>query len=409
MEVIDGTCAGLDVHQKTVVACVRIAAKKQVVREVRTFGTTTSELLALADWLSSHGCTHVALESTGVYGKPVWHGLEGTVELILANARHIRNLPGRKSEVNDATWIADLLAQGLIRGSFVPPAPIQELRDLTRSRKQLVREVGQHTHRIQKVLEDANLKLTEVLSDVLGKSGRAILEAVIAGEADPTTLAPLAGGNRLKASPADLAEALRGRVTEHHRVLLKLHLGQIDALEAAVHEVETRLGVAVAPCQEAVEHLRTMPGVSDTVARVIVAEVGVDMTRFATAGHLISWAGLCPGLHESAGNRLSTRLRKGAPWLKTTLVQAAWAAVRTKTSYLRAQFLRLKTRRGPKKAIMAVAASMLTATYYMLKHNVADHDLGGDYFERQDKTKIVKRLIHKLNALGLQVTVSPAM
>ena len=409
MEVIHVKCGGLEVHQKTVVACVRIAVKSKVVRAVRTFGATTSELLALSDWLSSHGCTHVAMESTGVYWKPVWHVLEGMFELVLANAMHIRNMPGRKSDVNDATWIADLLAHGLIRGSFVPPAPIQDLRDLTRSRKQLVREVGQHTQRIQKVLEDANLKLTEVLSDVLGKSGRAIIEAVIAGEQEPTTLAGLAGGNRLKASPAELAEALRGRVTEHHRFLLKLHLGQIDALEAAVREVEMRLGVALAPFQEAVEHLRTMPGVSDTVARVIVAEVGVDMTRFATAGHLISWAGLCPGLHESAGKRLSTRWRKGAPWLKTTLVQAAWAAVRTKASYLRAQFLRLKTRRGPKKAIMAVAASMLTATSYILQRHVPYQDLGGDYFDRRDKAKVAKRLIQRLTDLGLQVEVSPAV
>ena len=409
MEVIHVKCAGLDGHQKTVVACVRIAVKRKVVRAVRTFGATTSEVLALSDWLSSHGGTQVAMESTGVYWKPVWHVVEGRFELVLANAMHIRNIPGRKSDVHDATWIADLLAHGLIRGSFVPPAPIQDLRDLTRSRKQLVREVGQHTQRIQKVLEAANLKLTEVLTDVLGKSGRAIIEAVIAGEQEPTTLAGLAGGNRLKAAPAELAEALRGRGTEHHRFLLKLHLGQIDALEAAVREVEMRLGVALAPFQEAVEHLRTMPGVSDTVARVIVAEGGVDMTRFATAGHLLSWAGLCPGLPESAGKRLSTRLRKGAPWLKTTLVQAAWAAVRTKASYLRAQFLRLKTRRGPKKAIMAVAASMLTATYSILQRHVPYQDLGGDYFDRRDKAKVAKRLIQRLNALGLQVEVSPAV
>ncbi len=306
--------------------------------------------------------------------------------MLLANAMHIRNIPGRKSDVNDATWIADLLAHGLIRGSFVPPGPIQELRDLTRSRKQLVREVGQHTQRMQKVLEDANLKLTAVLTDVLGQSGRAIIEAVIAGEQEPTKLARLAGGNRLKASPAEFAAALRGRVTEHHRFLLKLHLGQIDALEGAVREVEARLGEALEPFQEAIEHLSTMPGVSYTVARVIVAEVGVAMAQFPTAGHLLSWAGLCPGLHESAGKHLSTRLRKGAPWLKTTLVQAAWAAVRTKGSYLRAQFLRLKSRRGPKKALIAVAASMLRATYYILQRHVPYQDLGGDYFERRDKT-----------------------
>lgn len=296
------------------VACVRSAVKRKVVREVRTFGATTSELLALADWLSSHGGTHGAMESTGGDWKPVWQVLEGAFELSLANAMHLRNIPGRKSDVNDATWIADLLAHGLIRGSFVPPGAIQELRALTRSRKQLVREVAQHTQRIQKVLEEANLKLTEILTDILGKSGRAIIEALGAGEREPTTRAGLAGGNRLTAAPDDLAEALRGRVTAPHRFLLKLHLGQIDALEAAVHELEARLGEALVPFQEAVEHLRTMPGVSHTVARVIIAEVGIEMARFPTAGHLISWAGLCPGLHESAGKRLSTRLRKGAPW-----------------------------------------------------------------------------------------------
>lgn len=408
MEVIHPKCAGLDVHQKTVVACARIASKRKVVQEVKTFGTTTGELLALSDWLSSHGCTHVAMESTGVYWKPVWHVLEGSFELILANAMHIRNIPGRKSDVNDATWIADLLAHGLIRGSFVPPAAIQELRDLTRSRKQLVREVAQHTQRLQKVLEDANIKLTEILTDVLGKSGRAIIEAIVAGEQDPKALASLACGNRLNASRADFINALHGRVTDHHRFMLKLHLGQIDALESAVRELEARVGDALGPFRDAAQLLTTMPGVSDIVARVIIAEVGVDMGRFPTAGHLISWAGLCPGMNESAGKRLSSRIRPGAPWLKATLVQAAWPAARKKDSYLRAQFLRLKSRRGPKKAIIAVAASMLTAAYYMLKNNVPYQDLGADYFDRRDKTKVAKRLIKKLENLGLRVEVSPA-
>jgi transposase len=408
MEVIHPKCAGLDVHQKTVVACARIASKRKVVQEVKTFGTTTGELLALSDWLSSHDCTHVAMESTGVYWKPVWHVLEGSFELILANAMHIRNIPGRKSDVNDATWIADLLAHGLIRGSFVPPAAIQELRDLTRSRKQLVREVAQHTQRLQKVLEDANIKLTEILTDVLGKSGRAIIEAIVAGEQDPKALASLACGNRLNASRADFIAALHGRVTDHHRFMLKLHLGQIDALESAVRELEARVGDALGPFRDAAQLLTTMPGVSDIVARVIIAEVGVDMGRFPTAGHLISWAGLCPGMNESAGKRLSSRIRPGAPWLKATLVQAAWPAARKKDSYLRAQFLRLKSRRGPKKAIIAVAASMLTAAYYMLKNNVPYQDLGADYFDRRDKTKVAKRLIKKLENLGLRVEVSPA-
>jgi transposase len=404
MDIVHPRCAGLDVHQKTVVACARIVAEGAVTQEVRTFGTTTRELLALADWLAARGVTHGAMESTGIFWKPVWHVLEGQFELVLANAMHVRQIPGRKTDVNDATWLADLLAHGLIRGSFVPPAPIHELRDLTRTRKQLVREVAQHTLRLQKILEDANLKLTAVVSDILGVSGRAILTALIAGEQDPERLTDLARG-RLKASRATLVDALHGRVTDHHRFMLQLHLAQIDGLEAAIRTVEARLGEALAPFRAAVERLITMPGVSQTVARVILAEVGLDMTRFPTAGHLVSWAGLCPRLHESAGKRLSNRTRPGAPWLKTTLVQAAWAAVRTQHTYLRAQFLRLKSRRGPKKAILAVAASMLTASYHILKHGVDYRDLGADHFDRRDKAKLARRLIRRLEELGHTVEI----
>jgi transposase len=407
MDVVYPRCAGLDVHQKTVVVCARVADGARVQREVHTFGTTTGELLALAEWLAARAITHVAMESTGVYWKPVWHVLEGQCELVLANAMHIRNIPGRKSDVNDATWIADLLAHGLIRGSFVPPAPIQELRDLTRTRKQLVREIGRHTLRLQKTLEDANLKLTGLLSDVLGKSGRAILAALVAGESDPARLAALAGG-RLKASRAELVAALHGRVTAHHRFMLQLHLTQIAALEATVQELDARLEVALAPFRAVVDRLITIPGVSQVVARVLVAEIGPDLSRFPTAGHLVSWAGLCPRLHESAGKRLSTRVRPGTPWLKTTLVQAAWAAVRTKGSYLQAQFLRLKSRRGPKKAIIAVAASMLTAVYYMLTRAVPYHDLGAAHFERRDHAKLAQRLVRRLRDLGFSVVLQPA-
>jgi len=400
-------CAGLDVHQHTVVACARVVAGSTVTHERRTFGTTTAELLALGDWLTAHGCTHVGMESTGVDWKPIWLVLEGQFALVLANAMHIRNIPGRKSDVNDATWIADLLAHGLIRSSFVPPAPVQELRDLTRTRKQLVREIAQHTLRIQKTLETANLKLTGLLSNILGVSGRAILHALVAGESDPERLADLVHG-RLKASRADLVAALHGRATAHHRFLLQLHLTQVAALEQAVHEVEERLGHALAPFRTALDRLITMPGVSETVARVLVAEIGFDMTRFPTAGHLVSWAGLCPRLEESAGKRLSTRTRRSNPWLKTTLVQAAWAATRTKDTYLRAQFLRLKSRRGPKKAILAVASSRLIAAYHMLKHDVDYRDLGANYFDRRDKTKLAHRLIHRLQQLGLTVDVRAA-
>jgi transposase len=407
MEIVHPTCAGLDVHQQTVVACARVVSGTTITHDVRTFGTTTPDLLALSDWLAAHGCTHVAMESTGVYWKPVWHVLDGPFELVLANAMHIRNIPGRKSDTNDATWIADLLAHGLIRGSFVPPEPVQELRDLTRTRKQLVREIAQHTLRIQKTLETANVKLTAVLADILGVSGRAILQALVAGERHPERLAALAS-DRVQASRAALVAALHGRVTAHHRFMLNLHLTQIAALEAAVRDVEARLGEALAPFRAALDRLITMPGVSETVARVLVAEIGFDMTRFPTAGHLVSWAGLCPRLHESAGKRLSNRTRSSNPWLKPTLVQAAWSAARKKDSYFRAQFLRLKSRRGPKKAVLAVAASMLTAAYHMLRDGVDYRDLGADHFDRRDKATLATRLIARLHDLGVHVEVRAA-
>jgi transposase len=407
MEVVHERCAGLDVHQHSVVACIRVAAGGQIQQEVRSFDTTTQGLLALCDWLGEHQCTHVALESTGVYWKPVWHVLESSFELVLANAMHIRNMPGRKTDVNDAMWIADLLAHGLIRASFVPPVPVQELRDLTRTRKQLVREVAQHVQRIQKALEDANVKITGVISNVVGMSGRALLEAIIAGETDPERLVDLVS-HRLKASREELTEALRGRVREHHRFLLRLHLGQVDTLNTAVREVEARLGETLRPFHERAQLLTTMPGISETAAHVIIAEIGVDMSRFPTAGHLISWAGLCPCNDESAGKRRSTRIRKGAPWLKTTLVQAAWAASRKKDSYLRAQFLRLRSRRGPMKAIIAVAASMLNAAYHILRDGVPYKELTGTYLDARDRTKLATRLIRRLSDLGLQVEVRTA-
>jgi transposase len=406
MEVLYPRCAGLDVHKDTVVACVRCVSPP-VHQEVRSFATTTQGLTVLAEWLTQHGCTHVALEATGVYWKPVWHLLEGSVELVLANAQHIRNVPGRKTDVNDAMWIADLLAHGLIRSSFVPPAPIQALRDLTRTRKQLVREIAQHTLRIQKVLEDANLKVASVLSNILGTSGRAMLQAIIAGEEDPVRLADLAVGTA-RQKQAALVDALRGRVTPHHRSLLQLHLDVIAALETALAHVDADVGKQLAPIQASARTLTTMPGISDIVAHVILAEIGVDMTRFPTAGHLISWAGLCPRNDESAGKRRSTRLRKSGTWLKTTLVTAAWAASRKKDSYLRAQFLRLKARRGAKKAIVAVAASMLTAAYYMLRDGVDYHDLGPHHFDRRERTKTVNRLVRRLHDLGYEAQITPA-
>lgn len=404
MDLLYTRCAGLDVHPRSVSACVRILEDGHTRHEVRTFGTSTRELTEMATWLAGLRCTHVAMESTGVYWKPVWHVLEGRFDLVLANAMHIRNIPGRKSDVKDSVWIADLLAHGLLRGSFVPPERIQELRDLTRSRKQLVREITRHTQRIQKTLEDANVKLTEVISNVVGKSGRAILRALIAGETDVDRLIELTGG-RLKAPRQQLADALQGRVTEHHRFMLRMHLEQLEHLEMAVREVEARADQG--PFRAATGLLMTMPGISDTTARVIVAEIGDDMTRFPTAAHLVSWAGLCPRLDQSAGKTLSNRTRHGAPWLKTVLVQAARGASNKRESYARAQYLRLKARRGPNKAVLAVAASMLTAAYHMLKNGVEYHDLGPDHFQR-DKQRQAKNLLRRLKALGLEVTVRPA-
>lgn len=407
MELMYKRCAGLDVHQKTVVACVRIAGDGKVSEVVRTFDTTTTGLLGLSGWLEAEGCTHVAMEATGVYWKPVWHILEAKFQLVLANAAHIKNVPGRKTDVADATWIADLLAHGLIRGSFVPPTPIQDLRALMRTRKQLVREAARNTQRIQKALEDANIKLTGVVSNILGKSGRAVLDALVAGETDPEKLVELTSG-RLKAPRETLVEALRGNVRDHHRFLIKLHIDQVDALNKAVRELEARVDEHLDPFRKNVEVLMTMPGISEVAASVIVSEIGSDMARFPTAAHLVSWAGLCPRSDQSAGKRRSSRIRHGAPWLKTTLVQCAWAAVRTKDTYLRAQFYRLKSRLGPMKAIIAVASSMLTAAFHMLTNGSKYKELTGTYFDRRDHAKLAKRLVRRLEDLGLKVTVSAA-
>jgi transposase len=407
MELLYPRCAGLDVHKDSVVACARHVEQGQILHSLATFPTTTSGLLALSDWLQQHGVTHVAMEATGVYWKPVWHILEDNFELLLANAAHVKNVPGRKTDINDATWLADLLAHGLLRGSFVPPTALQELRGLTRTRKQLVREKASHVQRIDKVLQDANVKLGSVLSDIMGQSGRAILDALAAGESDPDQLVALVR-TRVKATRQELREALRGRMTRHHRFLLTLHLGHIDALDRAITAVEAEVGDHLAPFREAAQLLTSIPGISDWIAAVIIAEIGVDMSRFPTAAHLISWAGLCPKSDESAGKRRSTRLRKSAPWLKTMLVQAAWCATRAKGTYLRAQFHRLRGRRGPRKAIMAVAASILTSVYHMLSCQVPYADLGDQHFDRIDRTRIANRLVRRLTELGYTVELHMA-
>ena len=408
MEILYPRCAGLDVHKETVVACARLATGSgEVAREVRTFGATTASLLELAAWLTAQGCTHVAMEATGVYWKPVWHILAADgFALVLANAAHVKNMPGRKTDVGDAAWLAELLAHGLVRASFVPEARTQVLRTLLRTRKQLVRERVAHTQRLQKTLEDANIKLDAVLTDLLGRSGRAMLEALVAGESDPAKLAALAHP-RLAATPERLKEALRGRVTRHHRFLLRLHLGQVEALDAAIARVDQEVAEHLAPFRAAVGLLTSIPGIGELAAQVIVSEVGLDMDRFPTAGHLLSWAGLCPRNDESAGKRRSSRLRQGAPWLKTTLVQCAWAASRQKASYLQAQSHRLRGRRGPKRAICAVAASILTAAYHMLKDGTAYQDLGPDHFDRRSKEAHARRLVRRLADLGYVVELTP--
>ena len=407
MEVLHAHCAGLDVHKESVVACVRHMADSKVTTVVKTFKTTTQELMALSNWLSAEGATHIAMEATGVYWKPVWHILaDGEFELVLANAAHVKNVPGRKTDVNDAMWLTDLMAHGLIRASFVPGEPTQQMRDLLRTRKQMVRERSSHVQRIQKTLEDANIKLDSVVTDILGLSGRRIIEALIAGQTMPQALASLAH-RRIHASADELEAALRGRVTRHHRFLLKLHLDQIDALDAALARIDEEVGANVEPFRTAVEMLSTIPGISTLSAEVIVAEIGIDMSHFETAGHLISWAGLCPKNDESAGKRRSNRMKKGAPWLKTTLIQCAWAASRKKNSYLQAQYLRIRSRRGAKKAIGAVAASMLTAAYHMLKDGTLYQDLGANHFDNRAKGKHVLRLVNRLQNLGFDVQITP--
>ena len=407
MEVLHAHCAGLDVHKDSVVSCVRHMVDGKVTTEVRTFKTTTEGLMALSVWLSGEGVTHIGMEATGVYWKPVWHILsDGEFELVLANAAHVKNVPGRKTDVNDATWLADLMAHGLIRASFVPDEPTQQMRDLLRTRKQFVRQRSSQTQRIQKTLEDANIKLDSVVTDILGLSGRRIIEALIAGQTAPQALATLAH-RRLHATPLELEASLRGRVTAHHRFMLRLHLNQIEAVNAAIACIDKEIDANVEPFRAAVEMLTTIPGISSLSAEVIVSEIGIDMSRFRTEAHLISWAGLCPCNDESAGKRRSNRMKKGAPWLKTTLVQCAWAATRTKGSYLQAQYLRIRSRRGAKKAIGAVAASILTAAYHMLSDGTLYQDLGANHFDNRAKGKQVLRLVNRLHNLGFDVQITP--
>jgi transposase len=419
MEIVHERAAGLDVHKDSVVACVRVICGGKVNRECRTFDTTTAGLEALREWLIACQCTVVAMEATGVYWMPIFKILddEEAYQLIVANARQVKGLRGRKTDVNDATWIADLAAHGLIRPSFVPHDDFHELRTLMRSRKQFVREQTSHVQRIQKTLTEANIRLDSVMSDIMGFSGRRMINAMVAGVDDPDKLAAL-GTRGLKATKQQLRAALHGRLTAHHRFMLQLHLKQYDALEEMIGLVDKEADARVARMDKQVKDeegalsalivlLATIPGVSQLSAMTILSEIGRDMSRFPTAEHLVAWAGLCPGQNESAGKRRNGRLRKGAPWLKTMLVQCAWAAKRSTNSYYKAQYYRLKARRGSQKAICAVAASILTAIYHILKDGVPHEDLGVDYFDKRKPEAKVKRLVKQIAKLGFEVTLQP--
>jgi transposase len=398
----------LDVHKKTVVACVLLTLPDaSVQRFVRTFSTMTADLLALDDWLRDLGVDQIALESTGVFWRPVFNLLEEGRTIVLVNPQHMRAVPGRKTDVKDSEWLADLLRHGLLRASFIPPAPIRELRELTRYRKTLVQERADEVNRVQKVLELANLKLAVVATNVLGKSGRAMLDALIGGVTDAEALAELARG-RLRAKLPELRQALEGRLTGHHRFLLAQILAHIDFLEEALQVVQAEIDQRLGSYGEAVERLQTIPGVGEIAAAVILAEIGPDMSRFASAKHLASWAGLCPGNRQSGGKQLSGRVRKGNNWLRAVLSEVAWAIAHTKDNYLAAQYQRLARRRGKNKAIVAVAHSVIVIIYSLLREGTAYQDLGAQYFAQLDQTRIERHHVRRLEQLGYTVTLTPA-
>lgn len=407
MDVVNPFCAGLDVHKRTVVAC-RIAPGPdgQPLKELRSFGTTTRELLALAAWLAEAGVTLVAMEATGSFWKPVYNVLEGSFELLVANARHLKAVPGRKTDMRDAEWIADLLRHGLLRASFVPDRPERELRELTRYRTSLIRERAAELNRIAKVLEGANIKLASVASSVDGVSARAMLERLVAGETDPATLADLARG-RLRDKREALEAALEGRMGTHQRFLLAAQLRHLAELDALITEVSAEIEARLRPFADAIERLTTIPGVGRRTAQTLLAEVGPEMDRFPSAQHLASWAGMCPGNYESAGRSRSGRTRKGSPWLRGALVESAKSAGRSKT-YLGAQFHRIAARRGAKRASVAVGHSLLVIVHALLSRGTTFVDLGPNYFDERDREQVRRRLTRRLEALGYSVSLGPA-
>src|SRR2546427_2487110 len=396
---------GLDVHQATVVACLLIVRKDgRVQKQMRTFGTTTRELVTLREWLLSENCTHVAMESTGVYWKPVYAILEGALEIVVANAQHVQKVPGRKTDVKDAEWIADLLCHGLLRSSFVPPQPIRELRELTRYRRKLVESRSAERNRLLKLLESAIIKLASVATDVFGASGRLMLHALAEGKDTPQDMAKLAK-QKLRDKIPQLELALEGKVEGHHRFLLKLQLDRLKAVEEDLAMLEQRMRQKLEPFATQLALLDQIPGVDWTLAAVIIAELGVDMSVFQSVSQLASWAGVCPGNNESAGKRKSSRIPKGNVYLKTALVEAAHAAAKAKGTYLRDKFYRLKARRGYKRAAVAVAHKILVAIYHMFSHQVCYNELGDAYLDKRNKHHLTRNLVHRLERLGYTVTL----
>jgi transposase len=408
MQVLFNRCAGLDVHKATVVGCVLItAANGSVTKEVRTFGTVTRDLLALGDWLKGHQVTHAAMESTGSYWKPVYNLLEGQAELLVVNAHHIKAVPGRKTDIKDAEWIADLLRHGLLRGSFIPPKPQRELRELVRHRANLVGRRAQVVNELQRTLESTNIKLGNVVSDITGVSATEMLQAILGGQTDEIALAKMAHG-RLKQKEEQLRAALQGKVEEHHRLILTQLLADIAGYEEQIAEAGALIAQRLQCQQELLDRLDDIPGVNQRVAQVIAAEVGTDVRRFPTSQHLISWAGVCPGNNESAGKRHSSRIKPGNRSLRAAIVEAANAAGHKKNCYLSAMYHRVASKRGKKRALIAVARTILQSCYYMIQRGAKYQDLGADYYEKRNPEGLARHLAKRIQKLGFTVTLARA-
>lgn len=403
MEAIIERCCGIDVHKKNIVVCLAVGKPEEKPRTTtKTFSTMTYDLLACRDWLVSEGCTHAAMESTGVYWKPIFNILEGSMKVILANARDVKNLPGRKTDVKDCEWIADLMRHGLIKGSFIPPKPIRELRDLTRYREKLLQQRSAELNRLQKFLEDANIKLSSVVSDINGVSAQKMIKHLIQDDMSSQEMATLAKG-RLRNKIEDLEKSLQGCVTDHHRLILKLALQMVASYDEAIAKLNAEIDNRMEPVKEESERLQTIPGVKKKTAEKLIAEIGTDMSRFPTDAHLSSWAGISPGNNESAGKRRSGRVKPGNAWLKKALTEAAWAASKTKKTYLSSKYHRLAARRGKKRAAVAVGHTILVMAYHIIKEQYTYKELGADYFDRLNEQHLIKRLTARFAALGYEV------